>query len=150
MAETYAKAKAPGRRVDDAKAKAPRASNAKSARMRVGNYLTLCPEVKRVADALAESAYKEDRAVAAYLQSKLDEMERDTYDNITNLADGCGPLTDTERMLMRLRYFKGLPVKDISRRTGLAYQYVQNVCSKVSKKYVIGQEEFWTAGGGLE
>lgn len=116
---------------------------------RIANYLTLCPEVKRVADALADSGYAEDRAVAKYLQSKLDEMERDTYDNVMNLAEGSGPLTDTERMLMNMRYFNGLSVKDISRRTGLSYQYVQNVCSKISKKYTIGQEEFWTAGGEL-
>ena len=118
-------------------------------RSKIDNYLTRCPEVKRVADALADSAYEEDRSVARYLQSKLDEMERDTYSNVMNLAEGSGPLTDTERMLMNMRYFNGLTVKEIARRTGLTYQYVQNVCSKVSKKYTIGQEEFWTAGGEL-
>lgn len=114
------------------------------------NRLWMCPEMRHVADALKDSGYKEDRAVAKYLQSKLDELERDVYVNAMNLTDPGKPLTTREKSIMSMRFFKGMTHHEIAMRTGLNEQYVMNVCSTIPKKYVIGQEEFWTAGGELE
>lgn len=114
------------------------------------NYLKLCPAMKQVADSLKDSPYMEDRSCAEYLQSKLDEMEDDTYQNTWNLADPDKPLKDMERIIMNMRYFKALPARQIARRLGLDEQYVRNVCSKSAQKYKIPQHEYWTAGGKLE
>lgn len=114
------------------------------------NYLTICPHLRIVADSLKESPFAEDRNVAAYLESKLADLEKGTYYHTWNLADIDKPLTECEHRIAGARYFRAMQPKEICRRFAVNEQHVRNVCSHITKKYSIPQEEFWTAGGKLE
>lgn len=105
--------------------------------------------MKQLADALKDSPFEEDRAAADYLKSKLEDMEDGIYHNTWNLADPDKPLTETEKRVLIMRFFRGMTVKEVAKRTGHDYQYVMNVVSKASKKYSIPQQEFWESGGRL-